>query len=208
MKRADELGGRLETLFKPPAGEEPRFLVVAGPGEVLVEETAKDGYAQIACRFGEGVRAIRWRLQTGDLRPIGSEKNADGAILVVRPDGALEAHVMECKSKVDSNTWRKALMQLEWTLIRLLAIAGALHERVERVVLYTVYRTDALSVDESADPELFRAPLEDEDNTIVARHLSWTKPEVALPGWSSRFPHVKVQKTDEGHAAVDLHVAT
>ncbi len=109
MKRADALDARIVTLFAPPAGEAPRFQIVDGPGEVLVQEMERAGYARIACRLPRGVRAIPWRLTTGDLRPIGSEKNADGAVLVVRPDGALEAHVMECKQTVDSTTWAKAL---------------------------------------------------------------------------------------------------
>ncbi len=109
MKRSDTLAARLATLFAPPAGTAPRFTLFTGPSTVIVEETAAEGFAQILCSFGEGVQAIQWRLQTGDLRPLASEKNADGVILVVLPDGVLEAHVMECKQKVTSSTWAKAL---------------------------------------------------------------------------------------------------
>jgi hypothetical protein len=206
VKRGDELAARLETLFASPAGAKRRFQLVEGPSDILVEETQKEGYAHILCRFGQGFRVVQWWLQTGDLRPIGSEKNADGAMLVVRPDGVLEAHVMECKQTITPSKWREALEQLEWTVIRLLAIAGALHERVGRVVLYTAYRNDKLSLDESADAELFKLPLGEEENSSARRDLSWMRSEVELPGWASRFEHVKVLKDERGHAAVDLLV--
>lgn len=207
MKRADPLAARLLSVFAPPRGEPPRFQIVEGPNQVLVEEMEKAGRAEVVCRFPEGFRAIPWRLQTGDLRPIGSEKNADGALLLLRPDGALEAHVMECKQTVDSTAWRKALLQLEWTVIRLLAIAGALHERIERVVLYTAFRTDALSVDQSADPELFELGLGDDLDVGPRRDRDWMKEEIHLPGWATRFEHVRVQKDDQGRATLDLRVA-
>lgn len=207
MIRADDLDARIATLFAPPAGEAPRFRIVPGPGEVLVEEMEKAGFAHITCRFPRGFRAVPWRLITGDLRPIGSEKNADGALLLVRQDGALEAHVMECKQTIDSTTWAKALRQIEWTVVRLLAIAGALHQRVERVVLYTAFRTDALSIDESADPELFELALDEDVGVAAQRDLDWMRPDVPLPGWSTRFEHVRVQKDERGYGTVDLRVS-
>lgn len=205
MKRADDVPARIATLFAPLRGEAARFRIVPGPGEVLVEETQKEGAARIACRFPAGFVAVSWRLQSGDLRPLGSEKNADGALLLLRPDGAIEAHVMECKQTVSSTKWREALEQLAWTAIRLLAIAGALHERVERVVLYTAYRTDELSLDDAVDPVQYKLAIEDaEASPAVRRDLQWMSPEVELPGWASRFPHVKVPKDEHGRATVEL----
>lgn len=98
MKRADELGERLRRLFDESKGR--RWSLVDGPGEVVVEEKARDGLAEIRCRFPEGFRVIFWRHEARDFWPIASDKNADGAMLVVRPDGMLEAHVMECKQTV------------------------------------------------------------------------------------------------------------
>jgi hypothetical protein len=206
VKRADALERRIEAIF-----EALRFEIVDGPGSVLVEEAEKEGFARITCHFGKDARAIRWKLQTGDLRPIASEKNADGAILVVRADGALEAHVMECKQKVDSSTWRKALVQLEWTVLRLLAIAGALHERVERVVLYTAFFKNALAVDESPDAALFELPIDGADSQVARRERpmmrSDVETEVELPGWATPFLHIKVKKNEDGLATVDLRIA-
>jgi hypothetical protein len=205
MKRADELRERLETLFVSTR-KGPRWTFVDGPGEVVVREKEKKGFAAVGCRFPAGFRVIDWHHELGDFSPIASDKNADGAMLVVRPDGALEAHVMECKETVNASEWKRALEQLEWTLIRLLAIAGALHERVERVVLYTAYRRDALSLDESPDAELFKLPLDDGENEIVRRDRSWMLSEVSLRGWASPFPHEKVQKDEQGHASIDLRL--
>ena len=207
MKRADELPARIATLFAPPRGESARFQIVQGPGEVFVEEMQKEGAARIACRFPEGFVAIPWRLQSGDLRPIGSEKNADGALLLLRPDGGIEAHVMECKQTITSSKWKEVLEQLAWTVIRLLAIAGALHERVARVVLYTAFRNDDLSLDDAADPVQYKLAIEEaEASPMVRRDLQWMSPDIELPGWASRFPHVKVQKDERGHAALDLRL--
>jgi hypothetical protein len=188
LKRADDLPRRLETVFAPLAGEKPRFQIVTGPGEVVVDEKEQEGFAQIACRFGEGVRIIRWTLASSDLRPIGSERNADGALLLVRPDGVVEAHVMECKHTINASTWKKALAQLEWTLLKLLAIAGALHERVERVVLYTAFRTNTLSPAESADAALFELPIGEEESTGSRRErpmrISAAETDVDVRGWA------------------------
>jgi len=45
MKRADELGERLRRLFDESKGR--RWSLVDGPGEVVVEEKARDGLAEI-----------------------------------------------------------------------------------------------------------------------------------------------------------------
>jgi len=205
VKRSDALEQRIANLF-----EKARFEIVAGPGVVLVEETAKEGFAKIDCRFGQGHRAVRWKLQTGDLRPLASEQNADGAILLIRSDGALEVHVMECKQTVDSSQWRKALRQFEWTMIRLLAIAGALHERVSRVVLYTAFRKNALAPNESTDTALFELPIDGGDNAAFYRELPMMRSDVEthvpLSGWSTTFLHVKVRKDDSGYGTVDLRI--
>jgi hypothetical protein len=205
VKRADELRERLASLFAPDRGG-PRWTLVDGPGEVVVKEEETPGLAEIRCRFPVGFQVLTWRHAAGDFRPLASDLNADGPMLVLRPDGAMEAHVMECKQTVSASEWRKALQQLEWSAVRLLAIAGALHHRVERVVLYTAFHRDALSPDASADPELLELPLGDEDNASARRDRSWTGDEVSLPGWASRFPHVKVKKDDRGHASVDLRL--
>lgn len=205
MKRADELRERLEALFAR-ANSGPRWTLVEGPGEVVVREKEKRGFAAIRCRFPQGFRVIDWHYDEKDFLLFAKNDNADGALLVVRPDNALEAHVMECKETIDASAWSKALKQLGWTLIRLLAIAGALHERVDRVVLYTVYRRDALSPEESPDPELLKLPLEDGESEPVRRDRSWTLREVSLRGWASPFPHEKVQKDEQGHASIDLRL--
>lgn len=118
MKRADDLSARVATLFPPLKGETARFKIAPGPDEVIVEETQKEGAARIVCLVPEGFVAIPWRLQSGDLRPIGSEKNADGAMLLLRPDGGIEAHVMECKQTITSTKWKDVLEQLDLEWIR------------------------------------------------------------------------------------------
>lgn len=209
MKRADDLTARLEFVFAPPDGKARPFNLVTGPGEVFVDEKDLPGRARIGCRFGEGMLVIQWHLQDGDLRLISGKKNADGAMLVVRPDGALEAHVMECKQTVNWSKWGDILQQFGWTVLRLLAIAGALHERVERVVLYTAFKTNALAAEESPDPESFRL-LEGEDGAFLRRALpmiqSAVETEVELRGWASPFLHVKVPKDEEGNAIVELRI--
>ncbi len=97
-------------------------------------------------------------------------------------------------------------------MIRLLAITGALHERVGRVVLYTAFHTNALAPDQSADPALLELPLEGEDSMAARRErpmvLRDVETLVELPGWTSPFLHVKVPKDAQGHASVDLRVGT
>lgn len=79
-------------------------------------------------------------------------------------------------------------------------------------MLYTVFHRNALTPDESADVVLFELPLDDEDSVARRRErpmmLSAIETEVELPGWASRFLHVKVPKDERGLATVDLRVGT
>jgi hypothetical protein len=194
-------------LFAPRKNTDPRWQIVEGPGEVLVGEPNEKGFAEVFCRFPESFWAISWRQEEADFALLANRKHADGAMLVVRPDGAIEVHVMECKETVSASDWRKVLLQFEGSVIRLLAIVGALGERVERVVLYTAFRTDGLSLEASPDAVLLELPLGGDESTSARTDRSWMLSDIHLCGWSSTFPHVKVQKDPEGRARIDLQVA-
>lgn len=80
--------------------------------------------------------------------------NADGAILFLRQDGSLGAWIVECKRTVKEASWKKARMQMKWTLARLRAIAGVLRLPLSVVTFGTAFRVDQLSPQSSPNPAL------------------------------------------------------
>ena len=122
------------------------------PKDAIVRERSEPGKAHVALTLPEGCLCIQWNLPTGLLRVLKEEANADGAFILQRPDGGFEAHVVECKTTVDRSTWRKARLQMRWTLSRLRALAGVLGVELRRGVLYTAFRMDKLSPDSDRNP--------------------------------------------------------
>jgi hypothetical protein len=128
------------------------------------------------------------------------KKRADGALLLVR-NGEVEAHVVECKKTMDSSAWAGVRHQWRATIYRLMALAGAIGERVARAVVYSAYRHDRLSAMENPDPIDLKNPLGEEP--IV--EASWECDQVWLEGFAAAMPHVKVPldpKTGVGHVAL------
>ncbi|AUX27719.1 uncharacterized protein SOCEGT47_083170 [Sorangium cellulosum] len=207
-RHTGSLEQRLAAVIAPAQGDRgPFYEVLRPPSHATVKETKKDGYAEVACIVPEGHICIQWRLEeTGRFLFLRGDKNADGALLLLGPDGQVEAHIIECKRKVTQGKWEDILQQMRWTLYKLLALAGALGLSIDEVYLGTAYRLDELSEESSPNPALGKPTLggasektsgEDELSESRLRQLAWETDEVHLAGFDGAFRHVKVQ-LDEG----------
>jgi hypothetical protein len=158
---------RAEAKGKPPR---EIYRWVESPGPVTVREESIQGEASVELALPGGHEYLDLWLPTGLFEILLDDENADGAVLVVLPDGALEAHVIECKRTVDGTHWDKALRQMKWTLVKLRALAGALGAPIAGAVLYTAFREDRLSARRSR-------------RTRPPRRGSWASPR-ARRRWS------------------------
>jgi hypothetical protein len=179
---------------------------------VDVQETQADGYARVTCSLpGEG-RCIAWKIEGSKLFPfLKSNEAADGALLVERPDGDFEAHIIECKRKVTQDSWSKAKQQIRWTAVRLLALAGVLGVRIVRWVCYTAYREDDLSPGSGRNLGLVKLPLAspaersmNEAGSVLREQFDWEDERIALRGFDAAIPHRKVELDPAAEATLHL----
>jgi hypothetical protein len=164
--------------------------------QALVTETSTEGEAQVTCLLPQGSTGIRWKIEKAELFPfLRKQLAADGALILRQPDGAYEAHIMECKLTINQDTWDKAKRQMGWSLLRLRALAGVLGIQFQRVVCYTAYRS------EKWEPGLLKVPLGDlvaADETqartieLLQRQGDWLDPGIELRGFDQQFLHRKV----------------
>lgn len=215
MLHEGSLVERLRRWITPDVEGRPIFEVLPGPCECLVQEKKEEGRACVVCEVPPEHVAIAFYLhgQDGLFRFLRKVSNADGAILLVEPGGAVVGRIVECKKTVNPSDWDKAIKQFTWTLARLLAVAGALGVRITRISLSTAFREDRLSPEHSPNPALGKATLgtshEDEAdeaalNDARRRQLAWLSNQVSLPGFAGVFSHTKIQLDDAGDGRCEL----
>lgn len=216
-----DIEARVRALVKervPSKGGEDRpvYRFLAAPDTAKIIEEEASGEAEVTCMVPEGCRCIQWTLIGGLFGFLKENKSADGALLVLRPDGAVEAHILECKRTVDQKKWGDVSKQMGSTLARLMALVGTLGERIERVHLYTAFRDDQLSEDESANPVDLRRTVggpeerserEREHDWAWRKQREWMADRVRLPSFAPTFEHRKVQlDRASGRGAVTLRM--
>jgi hypothetical protein len=201
---------RAEAKGKPPR---EIYRWVESPGPVTVREESIQGEASVELALPGGHEYLDLWLPTGLFEILLDDENADGAVLVVLPDGALEAHVIECKRTVDGTHWDKALRQMKWTLVKLRALAGALGAPIAGAVLYTAFREDRLSEEESPNPasaeRIVGEPegaAEMELHSGRQRQLGWMRSRVRLLGFERPFAHRKIPLDAAGRGGTTLAV--
>jgi hypothetical protein len=209
MDRSGDLVQRLESWIRPTTLDRQAFYeIIQSPDVVLVQERAQPGEAVVPCPLPEQCICIQWRLDTGLFRFLQGEKNADGPLLLGYPDGRYEAHIIECKATVGHRNWSEIVEQMRWTLLKLLAIAGVLGIRIDRVVFGTAYRNDKLSRHENpvaTKPTIStrddQTPKERERREIQSGQIAWERGELRLPGFVHPFRHVRIELDSmTGHA--------
>lgn len=191
--------------------ERATYAWVASPGPVTVRETEREGEARVEFTLPAGCECLELWLPTGLFRILDEDKNADGALLVVLPDGSIEAHIVECKKTVDSGSWEKALVQMMWSLVKLQALAGALGEQIAGAVCYTAFREDKLSADESPNPayseRIVGAPEGDAEAELRwgrRKQLEWMRGRIRLRGYRGELAHHRIRLDEAGRGGAPL----
>lgn len=210
MIPAGDLDQRLQSFIKATA-----YRKILPPATVTVTEPEKPGEADVECRIPEGCVCIDWTGSQDLFNFLEGRSKADGAFMIRRPSGEIEAHIMECKRTVDSTKWTAIMHQMRCTLSRLLALTGALGLSLSRVVLYTAFRKDSLSSDAAVDPAAAKRtirPTEASDAELELdwarkQQLAWEIDEVSLRNFEGTFRHRKIPLdpvTGRGAVVFDL----
>lgn len=205
MRRSGDLEARLKDSLEAKVyigpTEKPFFVVIRPPDVATVCDDTKGGEAQVDFAIPEGCTCIQWTFNAGMFGFLRGKKNADGSFLIRRPDGGIEAHIVECKATLAQSTWGDVTEQMHWTLLRLMALAGALDLEIDAVTLYTAYRRDLLSEKAAVDPAVIKRPLttaedptpaEEEHNRARRQQLAWQRDQVRLRGFEGIFKHHKI----------------
>jgi len=173
-------------------------------GTVPVRETDKDGFADVSCTLPAGAVCLRWDIEKVAFNFLRDARTAaDGALLVVRGDGSVEAHVMECKRTVDHDEWAKAKRQMRWSLARLRALAGVLGVTIDRTCCYIAYREETFSTDPGL-VKLMLGDVDDPETRLLREQFDWPDATIDLGGYPRRWPHRKVRLDGAGHGSIDL----
>lgn len=216
MKRTGDLEQRLSRLLCATVEgrgkrQEPFYQLVRPPADALVHEREETGEAEVVFAIPEGCTCIQWSFRTGLFQFLQADKNADGPFFVIRPDGRIEAHIVECKKTVGIKTWSTVIAQLQGTLYKLLALAGALGIAIDDVVLYTAYRIDSFSRSKPTNPGTIKrrlgppdegSPEEVQLEEAQRQPPPWKGASVTLPGFEEPFRHHAIDLDEEtGHGA-------
>jgi len=188
--------------------------VYEGPENFLIEEKQQEGRAELQCAIPAGYTCAVFQLHGKDglFGFLLETKNADGAVLFLRPNGEHVAWIVECKKTLDQGKWEIVLKQFKWTLARLRAIAGVLGLEIAEVALATAFRNDRLSEDESPNPTSGKAPIgpsADSDgfgemNWARLTQLAWMNDEIELEGVPGTFRHTKIRLDPNGDGSCQL----
>jgi hypothetical protein len=169
---------------------------------VDVFEEASGGEARITCAFAAGEVGLIFRLDEMSFPFLRQKAAVDWLVLLHLPDGAFDAHLVECKRTVTWRKWHEIKGQMASSITRCRALAGALGGEIRRFHGYTAYRNDRLSTPRSPDPVFSRLPLgpgavaqEEPAETREARagHLDWEAGDLRLEGVGAVVPHRRVQ---------------
>lgn len=176
--------------------------------EVEVAELEDDGI-HVGCSLAGFTTCIQLRLKPNDVQFLRERVCADFALLLARGEDAFEAHVLELKKSVGEKEWLHIQEQLEWAVVRLLAIAGVLGIHIQAVTVYTVFCNDKLSRESAPDPAAMKIPVgtsADPQRAAAARRWaearrSWEQGRIHLKTFARDIEHRRIP-ADTGIAAV------
>ncbi len=192
MKLPGSLENRLGVLS--PA----RYRLHSGHERILME----DAGIRVECSLEGTTQCIHLRLKPDDIQFLREGKCADFALLLARDNDEFEAHIVEHKRAIGKDEWERVQKQLEWALVRLLAIAGVVGIRIEGVVVYTVFCNDKLSREGSSNPAIMKVPVGEAATRWTHARRSWERAKVHLEVFDRDVDHFKIQTAANGLAAV------
>jgi hypothetical protein len=203
-----------------PGTIEDRLEVILADRRRLLRTTdvaaLEDEGIRVDCSLDGSASCILLRLGPRDVQFLRGRACADFALLLDRGDDAFEAHVVELKKTVDPKAWIHVQEQLEWAVVRLLAVAGVLGIRLHGVTIYTAFCRDKLAQESSPNPIAMKIPVglsgsgaADADALRWAEaRRSWERGRVRMDVFGQEVEHRRIRADEGGRAAVACHLRT
>ena len=200
--------------MKLPGSIEERLDVFRPERRRLLRETdvadLEDAGLRVECALAGATWGIELRMRPQDIQLLRKDVCADFALLLARGDDAFEAHVIELKKSVGEREWIHIREQLQWAVVRLLAVAGILGARIEGVTVYTAFSNDKLARETSPNLVGMKIPVgpppTTEDDATVRRFAearrSWESGRFRMEVLGSDVEHRRIQTNEAGRAAV------
>ncbi|WP_437997281.1 hypothetical protein WMF26_41630 [Sorangium sp. So ce185] len=201
----------------PGTIEERLAVIRAGRWKLLrateIAELEDEG-VRVSCSLAGAASCVELRLIPDDVQFLRETTCADFALLLARGDDAFEAHIVELKRSVGTNTWEHVQKQLEWAAVRLLAIAGVVGIRIDGVVAYTAFCNDKLARESSTNPASMKIPLGPSgilasDANVRRRaeaRRSWERGSIWMKALGRDVEHRRIRANEVGTTAAG-HVA-
>jgi hypothetical protein len=129
-----------------------------GGGELVVQETAEDGFAEVRFAIPADRIGLSIRLSGQEGFPfLQSARNADGHLLIEATPGKWQAHIIECKRTVRGAKWPHIVDQLCWSMVRLQIVADFLRLPIVAWRFHIAYREDKIS--QPTNPAFLKTPV-------------------------------------------------
>lgn len=168
---------------------------------VEVFEESAEGEARVTCTRPGGGLYLVFHLDDVGFPFLRQRKAVDWLLFVHDAEGAIDAHLIECKRTVNPSKWREIKEQMASSVTRTRALAGALGVEIRRFHGYTAFRNDRLSTRTAPDPVFTRLPLGPgavaraepaETRTARLGQLDWEAAEIAIGGVDAPVQHRRV----------------
>ncbi|KYG07634.1 hypothetical protein BE21_28330 [Sorangium cellulosum] len=170
----------------------------------------EDAGVHVECSLAGATSCIQLRLEPQDVQFLREGACADFALLLCRGDDVFEAHIVELKRTVGDKDWVHVQKQLEWGVVRLLAIAGVLGIRIDGVTVYTAFCHDKLARERSPNLVNMKIPVGPPDasasDASVRRwaeaRLAWERGRIRMEVVGKEVEHRRLPANEAGRASV------
>ncbi|XYH99099.1 hypothetical protein ACMHYB_04840 [Sorangium sp. So ce1128] len=170
----------------------------------------EDAGVHVACSLAGATSCIQLRLEPQDVQFLREGVCADFALLLSRGDDVFEAHIVELKKTVGDKDWAHVQKQLEWAIVRLMAIAGVLGIRIDGVTVYTAFCNDKLARERSPNLVNMKIPVGPPDTSAsdasarrwAEARLSWERGKLRMEVVGRDVEHRRIPANEAGRAWV------
>ncbi|WP_438007916.1 hypothetical protein WME89_03880 [Sorangium sp. So ce321] len=170
----------------------------------------EDAGVHVECSLDGATSCIQLRLEPQDVQFLREGVCADFALLLSRGDDVFEAHIVELKKTIGDKDWAHVQKQLEWAIVRLMAIAGVLGIQIDRVTVYTAFCNDKLARERSPNLVNMKIPVGPPDTSAsdasarrwAEARLSWERGKLRMEVVGRDVEHRRIPANEAGRAWV------
>lgn len=168
---------------------------------VTVVEPSAEGEAEV-CITADNALLLVKTTEKNALGYLRQKKVADGTVCEFVSDTSVNLHLIECKRTVKAGNWEHVKEQFQGALLNAFAVCGLLNVKdIREIRLYTAYRNDRLSAENSANPTLMKMQV---GSRQPAMAQDWQDGAVRV--LNHLCTHQKILLDTDGKAALSLSV--